>query len=341
MIVDKEYKIKIRTGKQKVNYLNEGIFCNIDDDIMVKPKVLISLGSTVLLDCVCDSCGTEFKRQARQIKERTAGDKLCKICSISATATGREKSEDTRNKLSLAHRGKPKSEEQKNKVAETKKKRIEEFGPYKVNKTSMPGDLNPSWKEKSGLALFLYECEFEKTQTIRRLGLKANEEEYIVYKINPKSAYKIGIDSKFVGSNLEVVDRQEYLSWLSSGNDYHKFSTYVHRPPKEAKKFSSYRNRVTVITNKTYEENKDFINPSGLPRGKQKIGSNNYQVDHIVPVIVCWEHNIHPSVAGSALNIQMLHWRDNISKNDNMSAESELLLNKLIEINKEISYVNT
>jgi hypothetical protein len=101
-------------------------------------------------------------------------------------------------------------------------------------------------------------------------------------------------------------------------------------------KFSTYRNRVGTLTNHLYDEHKEIINPLNLPRGKQGINNDNHQVDHIVPVSVCWDNGISAEICASLENVRMLHWRENISKNDSLTVEGAILLNKLIQ-QKEVS----
>lgn len=81
----------------------------------------------------------------------------------------------------------------------------------------------------------------------------------------------------------------------------------------EIKRYSSYRNRLANITEKTYNEFKEDINPHNYVRGLAGI-DGVYHLDHIIPAKFGFENGIPPEVLGSKDNLQMLPWRVNIIK---------------------------
>lgn len=49
-------------------------------------------------------------------------------------------------------------------------------------------------------------------------------------------------------------------------------------------------------------------------RGKAKKDTDNYQVDHIIPIIEGYKNNIPASVIGDISNLRMIHWKENIKR---------------------------
>lgn len=49
-------------------------------------------------------------------------------------------------------------------------------------------------------------------------------------------------------------------------------------------------------------------------RGKSKKGTNNYQIDHIIPISDGYKTNLLPEIVGNIKNLRMLHWRENIKR---------------------------
>lgn len=201
------------------------------------------------------------------------------------------------------------------------------------------GDKNPAWNpNKTPFELYEFECNVVKKHTIKEQNITYVKGEGIYFKIGLKTAFKIGMSPEFVGARLIVIENIEATSFKSIGNNHG-----IHQKTKSRicntsniLKFSTYRNRVSTLTNHMYEKHKEIINPLNTPRGKQGINNDNYQVDHIVPVSICWDNGISAENCASLENLRMLHWRDNISKNDRLTEEGSILLNKLNQ-QKEVS----
>lgn len=70
---------------------------------------------------------------------------------------------------------------------------------------------------------------------------------------------------------------------------------------------------VRRYTRRTYNEFKHIINPDDLPLGR--CGSGDvYQIDHIIPIIEGYNKKIDPKIMGNIKNLQILHWKCNLSK---------------------------
>lgn len=88
------------------------------------------------------------------------------------------------------------------------------------------------------------------------------------------------------------------------------------------KKWEDYRNYVRRISNKTYKENIQKLNPNNLPRSKK-----DNHLDHKIPLIVCFKEGVNPNIAGSLQNLCFVSARDNLSKNKH--SYNKKLLEKL------------
>lgn len=81
---------------------------------------------------------------------------------------------------------------------------------------------------------------------------------------------------------------------------------------KTATPWGIYRHRVYQLTRQTYKEYHKIINPNNFSRGRA--GTDGaYQLDHIVPIRYCFEHNIPAETCAHYSNLQMLHWDVNLA----------------------------
>ncbi len=77
--------------------------------------------------------------------------------------------------------------------------------------------------------------------------------------------------------------------------------------------YRRYSNRVHVLTRKIYEEHHTEINPNNYPRGLAG-QAGIYHLDHIVSIRYGFDNNIPPEEIAVKENLQMLPWKENISK---------------------------
>jgi len=77
--------------------------------------------------------------------------------------------------------------------------------------------------------------------------------------------------------------------------------------------YKRYCNRVHKLSKKIYEQFKHEINPNNYPRGlagEQGV----YHLDHIVSIRYGFDNNLLPEEVARKQNLQMLPWKENISK---------------------------
>lgn len=77
--------------------------------------------------------------------------------------------------------------------------------------------------------------------------------------------------------------------------------------------YRRYRNRVSRLTEKTYQENIDILNPNRYIRTLCGI-EDGWQLDHIVSVQEGFKNGLTPEELSVKENLQMLPWKDNLLK---------------------------
>lgn len=77
--------------------------------------------------------------------------------------------------------------------------------------------------------------------------------------------------------------------------------------------YRKYRNRVSRLTEKTYQQNIDVLNPHGYVRTLCGV-PNGYQLDHIMSVRECFDKGLSPEEASRLENLQVLPWKTNLLK---------------------------
>jgi len=77
----------------------------------------------------------------------------------------------------------------------------------------------------------------------------------------------------------------------------------------DVKKWDDYRLLVRKLSDITYRQFKEEINPLNHRRGKK-----TWHLDHIFPIIECFKQGWPAEKAASRENLQMLLWSDNLAK---------------------------
>lgn len=88
-------------------------------------------------------------------------------------------------------------------------------------------------------------------------------------------------------------------------SDYRKS---IAKPKDE--KYRDYKLEVWTITNKQPLNILENIEK----RGKAKKGTDNYQLDHIIPIRYGYLNNIDPKIVGNIKNLRMIPWKQNIKR---------------------------
>lgn len=100
-----------------------------------------------------------------------------------------------------------------------------------------------------------------------------------------------------------------------------KFTTYlVHKTGEDHPNFNpnkteflQYWREVKTVTERTYREYLDIINPNRHERTLCGV-ENGYQLDHIISVKQGFDEGISPEIIGGLDNLQMLPWEENRKK---------------------------
>jgi len=128
---------------------------------------------------------------------------------------------------------------------------------------------------------------------------------------------------KYCDSAFEIIPsiRKIYCSRIcsaiaSKSNDKSYMQTEKYREKMRSphtSEFRRFRNRVTKLSEKTYQENIDIINPQRYNRTICGI-ENGYQLDHIISVKKCFELGMTAEEASKLENLQLLPWKTNLLK---------------------------
>lgn len=73
--------------------------------------------------------------------------------------------------------------------------------------------------------------------------------------------------------------------------------------------FKGYVKEVRCLTNENYRKHKKIINPKNHKRGLK-----DYHVDHITSIVEAFKHGWTAERTAAVENLQMLPWKDNLSK---------------------------
>jgi hypothetical protein len=77
--------------------------------------------------------------------------------------------------------------------------------------------------------------------------------------------------------------------------------------------WTSYGKQARLLTEHTYEQYKDRINPGNLPRGRSGT-EGAFHVDHIYSMKYCFYHNVPVELCAHVDNLQLLPWKVNAVK---------------------------
>lgn len=78
--------------------------------------------------------------------------------------------------------------------------------------------------------------------------------------------------------------------------------------------YKRYSRKVHHLSKKTYEMNKNILNPNNYPRTICGI-EDGWQLDHIIPIKECFKKGMSIEEASSLKNLRMLPWKTNLMRN--------------------------
>ena len=107
-----------------------------------------------------------------------------------------------------------------------------------------------------------------------------------------------------------------------------------------ATEWQKYKAKVSALTDQTYKQHKDKINPTDLPRGKAGV-DGAYHLDHIVPKRFCFDNGVPAEVCASHSNLQMIGWRENVGSRHHIKGTVPPIFFKYISTNSKLeTYAN-
>jgi len=118
----------------------------------------------------------------------------------------------------------------------------------------------------------------------------------------------------------QYIERQRYTNTIDyyvekHGKQLGRELYYQRYPAYEySNDYIKYKNAVYRASQKTYEQNKNIINPNNYTRTKMGI-ENGWQLDHIMPIIECFKNNLTIEEAADIKNLRMLPWKENLMRN--------------------------
>lgn len=96
-------------------------------------------------------------------------------------------------------------------------------------------------------------------------------------------------------------------------------------PNAERSIWNKYNNKVRMLTERTYNQNKNIINPMNLSRT-----ISGYHLDHIIPIWYGFLHYIDPYIISHLKNLRMISTSDNCSRpKSTITPEEHLLLGEI------------
>ena len=136
---------------------------------------------------------------------------------------------------------------------------------------------------------------------------------------------------RFKVTVLNLFKNENYCPECGNKDKYKQLSNrnLARQRPKEViDSYNLYKNYVLTQTRRLYSEHKHVINPKNLLITRVDLHEDAHNLDHVVPIVYCWENRIDPDLCASLENIRVMKARKNISKNKKLTKEAETLLTK-------------
>lgn len=116
-------------------------------------------------------------------------------------------------------------------------------------------------------------------------------------------------------SRICMYKNESYLNKLKNmDKSYMQTEEYRKTLMKEdTTEYKRFRNRVTKLSEKIYEENKHILNPNNHVRTKCGV-PGGYQLDHKLSVRTAFDNRMKPEDVSKLENLQLLPWKQNLLK---------------------------
>jgi len=265
----------------------------------------------------CDyGCGREAKYAFKNGKQCCS--KKYRSCPYQAKEIG---------KLRI---GKKHSDETKKKIGLKSKKRIEENGGsyFKGKKHS---EETKQKQAKRMLGNIPWNKELTKETDNRILEMSQKNSDGRTANVGENN----GMFGKTHSIETKNNQRQKNLKegkWKGKNNPWFGKNRSGENSPrflseKERTNWEQYAQTTRMLTERTYKQCFDKINPNNHTRGLKE-----YHLDHIIPLWYGFLNNIAPGVLSRKENLRMIPWKNNLSRHKTKLTEVEnILLQDLIK----------
>lgn len=112
------------------------------------------------------------------------------------------------------------------------------------------------------------------------------------------------------------MNQNEEYRLLLKNTDRSYMQTYEYKKTlmkNDTPEYQRYRNKVSKLTEQTYNMHREIINPYNHKRTVAGV-ENGYHLDHIISCRYGFDNNILPEIISALDNLQMLPWKENIIK---------------------------
>lgn len=183
------------------------------------------------------------------------------------------------------------------------------------------GELNPSKKE---------EVKVKKNQTIinetyiRKIIKQKNFKLIEIIKLDGKnSKFIVECEKGHISDKTYVNFTKKEKKFICQKCFYDNIS--LNLTEDEIKNIENYKRQIRALTAKNYKIYKNLINPKNL-----KLGKSDYHIDHKFSIYEGYKNNLDPIVIASKENLEVIHSKENLSKQQKCS----ITLNELKELTK-------
>jgi len=215
----------------------------------------------------------------------------------------------------------------------------------KVRKTNLEkyGVISNSQLESNKLKVKI------KSKISNKKRINTLQEKYgISYKevINKKREdtmfEKYGVTSLFASSDFKNKRKESLLEKYGSETYNNPDKTRETRiengtqiDDEVVDKFFEYKKVVTNRTITMYRNNQNLINPNNLKRSNK-----SYHIDHIFSIKQGFLINLPVEIVSHPCNLHMIHYKENLIKQDNCWIELNELLKKIISYEQELTFTH-